>query len=690
MSTRLRRDLTLALAAPAFFLAGACATGGGKRSDFLAPLSRTETLARILVLEDSRTLGEGALVSFLRHEDPAIRRRAAQAAGRICDPLAIPQLLPRLHDDVVEVRRATAFALGLIGGAQASPSLLAALADPDPQTRGRSSEALSRIGDTTAGPAIAEAFLRSRPGPGNVPLRIRGDDPGSADDPWIELRLHLAALARLRDAASLSRVVLGPDGMPHVDWWVSVWAAVRIADPRLAPILVAGATTEDAYIRSLAARGLGALKNPAHLALVRRLMEDRDPRVAIEALRAAAFLGSAEVSALVAAQLDSPNLTVRREALLALADLPGASKWRFRVMENVGHADPWVRSAAWSALIKIDAEDIGIVLSTIGPDADWGVRQSMARTLAESLGERATRFLLPMLKDPDTRVLPSVLSALARARGQNVRSTFEDYVKHPDLGVRVAAVEGLSSIEGGEEKNSTDALSRAWDASRDDKDVEAQMAVVAAAAKGPSEAGRALLRRISGSGASRAVRQKAMAALSEGFAGEEETALRMADARRIVAVYEPESAVLYSPRVRIVTRQGAIEMALDVVEAPLTSTFFVRLAQSGFFNGLTFHRVVPGFVIQGGDPRGDGFGGPGTTIRSEPSARPFGRGAVGMASAGKDTEGSQFFIALEPQPHLDGAYTQFGQVISGMEILDRIRPGDTIERIEVFDGRDAR
>ena len=110
---------------------------------------------------------------------------------------------------------------------------------------------------------------------------------------------------------------------------------------------------------------------------------------------------------------------------------------------------------------------------------------------------------------------------------------------------------------------------------------------------------------------------------------------------------------------------------------------FVRLAQSGFFNGLSFHRVVPGFVVQGGDPRGDGYGGPGFSVRCEYNQRPYGRGALGMALSGKDTGGSQFFIALEPQPHLDGSYTQFGQVLSGMDVLEKIRPGDVIDRIDI-------
>ena len=117
---------------------------------------------------------------------------------------------------------------------------------------------------------------------------------------------------------------------------------------------------------------------------------------------------------------------------------------------------------------------------------------------------------------------------------------------------------------------------------------------------------------------------------------------------------------LWSPRAILHTRHGSIEILLDVVDAPLTVSSFVDLARRGFYDGLTFHRVVPGFVTQGGCPRGDGSGGPGYTLRDELGERPYGRGAVGMALSGKDTGGSQFFITHAPAPHLDGAYALFG------------------------------
>jgi cyclophilin family peptidyl-prolyl cis-trans isomerase len=100
-----------------------------------------------------------------------------------------------------------------------------------------------------------------------------------------------------------------------------------------------------------------------------------------------------------------------------------------------------------------------------------------------------------------------------------------------------------------------------------------------------------------------------------------------------------------------------------------------------------FHRVVPAFVAQGGDPEGSGNGGPGYTLRTENAQRSFGRGVVGMASAGRDTEGSQFFITLQPAPHLDGNYTVFGRVVSGMEAADALLPGDVIQKVEVWTGR---
>lgn len=141
------------------------------------------------------------------------------------------------------------------------------------------------------------------------------------------------------------------------------------------------------------------------------------------------------------------------------------------------------------------------------------------------------------------------------------------------------------------------------------------------------------------------------------------------------------------PHAIISTVRGDIDVELMFDVAPLTVLNFIDLARSGFYNGLVFHRVVPNFVIQGGDPRGDGWGGPGYYIRCEYSDEPYETGTVGIATSGKDTGGSQFFITLSPQPHLDGRYTVFGQVASGMEVAQKIVRGDVIQKITIKEGK---
>lgn len=122
-------------------------------------------------------------------------------------------------------------------------------------------------------------------------------------------------------------------------------------------------------------------------------------------------------------------------------------------------------------------------------------------------------------------------------------------------------------------------------------------------------------------------------------------------------------------------------LELACPEAPLTCLSFLQLAAAGYFDGTSFHRVVPDFVVQGGDLRGDGWGGPGYALRDEINRLRYERGAVGMALSGPDTGGSQFFIALVSQPHLDGGYTVFGRVVGGEAVLDRLRQRDRIVAI---------
>ncbi|MDF1612306.1 peptidylprolyl isomerase [Stygiobacter electus] len=135
----------------------------------------------------------------------------------------------------------------------------------------------------------------------------------------------------------------------------------------------------------------------------------------------------------------------------------------------------------------------------------------------------------------------------------------------------------------------------------------------------------------------------------------------------------------------IVTTKGIIELKLYPQFAPKTVNNFVFLANEGFYNGVTFHRVIEDFVIQGGDPTGTGRGGPGYRFEDEVKNNPLKheRGVISMANAGQNTNGSQFFITHSPQPHLNGKHTVFGKVINGLDVVDSIQQGDKMIEVKI-------
>jgi len=136
--------------------------------------------------------------------------------------------------------------------------------------------------------------------------------------------------------------------------------------------------------------------------------------------------------------------------------------------------------------------------------------------------------------------------------------------------------------------------------------------------------------------------------------------------------------------IKIETAHGDVLIELYPDTAPNTVANFKALAGKGFYDGLKFHRVIAGFMAQGGDPEGTGMGGPGYKVKAEFNARKHVRGTVAMArSASPDSAGSQFYICFGPQPHLDGQYTIFGQVVEGMDVVDQIKQGDIMTRVTV-------
>jgi len=645
-----------------------------------------EKLTRLLAAEDRRDLTTDVKLG-LADSDRSVRRRAALAAGRIGDAGAVPALIPLLQDSELEVRQMAAFALGLIGEPLAVDPLLAALKDPEPVVRGRAAEALGQIGDARAAPAIAQMVVGALP-PKAPLVTVRGDDPASLTDPWLEPRLGVFALARLKDARSAQAALLLA-GKPRFDWWAATWTAMRLENPALRPLLVAAVTSTDALSRAYGARGLGALKDPADLDTLLPLLRDRDETVVVNAVRAVALLGEARAVPPVSALLRSPSSVLRVEALKALSVLPPDRGLRERVIAEVGSPEPWMRTAALQALARMEREDFALVLANLDPDPAWFVRAGLAAALAIAGDEASQARLLAMLKDDDVRVLPYVLEALRQARGPDSVDTLRRHLDHPDFAVRMAAADQLAALK---VTGLSEALAASLARAKGDVEMDARLSLVTLLAIQKDARAAALLREIASGDSARPVRERAareLRALGETppAPGPEPVTRPALDYLEALAPYEAAAGSVYTPRVFLQMKQGRVEIHLNVVEAPLMSATFLDLARRGYFDGLTFHRVVPGFVVQGGDPRGDGNGGPGFALRDEIGQRPYGRGVVGMALSGKDTGGSQLFITLAPAPHLDGRYTVFGWVASGMDVVDKIRPGDVIEKVEAWTGR---
>ena len=329
-----------------------------------------------------------------------------------------------------------------------------------------------------------------------------------------------------------------------------------------------------------------------------------------------------------------------------------------------------------------------VALSSLDLDRQWTVRAALATALGTLPAAKAAPLLEPMAGDQDQRVLPAVLEALAKVKSPAAATIATDKLQAADPVVRAAAARAIGELK---PAGAAEALSAAAQyAERDSTYVARAAALEALTAFGREAAQGPLVSALADK--DWALRLRAASLLhTMDPARDDQAAIRPAPTRLDAAAYA--SADLVAPKVStelyIDTDKGTIQVELAVLDAPLTVRTITDLARQGYFGGVAIHRVVPDFVMQDGDPRGDGEGGPGFTIRDELNERPFVRGTVGIALDWADTGGSQFFIMHSPQPHLDAKYTVFGEVVSGMDVVDKLQQGDLIRGVRVWDGTAA-
>lgn len=681
-----------------------CATAPTKQpsTDFAA-VER----ARIAELELARDTRGEVLTSRARlHAEPTVRARALLALGRVQDLTTGLTISEALTDAVPAVRGAASFAAGELALAwepvpdETRELLARALLDAE----AKETDAAARLLEVDAlGRVRTPATLDRLALLLAVPTGQRVDENDARTEVPVRAAIALGVAARAKAAVPgsarpglerLARALLPPYR------WAGVYALAQMKVPASRPVLLVALRDDDPEVRAMAAKGVSDVVLPEDTPALKALLRDLDGRVAAEAARglvtlagrckpgpctAAEALGELDP---LAAGLGTATLPQAVPPLLALAQAPVPEsarrvlvRLRASLRSAAETAPESVRStAAWLDCRMAAAEDRqrGWLDETLRCGHD---RVPEARRLRLGLEAVATsprlsearvqKALVPLLRHASPQVRAAAAAVVPAAKAPELTPALRPLLQDPDPIVRASAVDALTTL--GDQTSAPAILAGARTAT-----VDVVTTYADALAKLKPEGSTTVLRQWLASPHAH-VRHEGARAL-----GALEGTLAHAPALPARTEAPPATPVPVGTLWRIETAHGPVVIAPDLDVAPATVAQLTRLAREGYFRGLTFHRVVPDFVVQGGDPRGDGEGGPGFTLPCEVSPRTYIRGTVGMALAGKDTGGSQLFVALSPQPHLDGRYTIIGTVVSGMESLDGMVEGDPLVDWIVF------
>ena len=611
-----------------------------------------------------------SFATALQGDDQGLARQAARALGRLHDDAAVALLGPALDAEDPGLRAEVAFALGHY--TETAPALLLALeAEQDPTVRAALIDAVGRSGSVDALPALLAA-LRNGPRVEAVAashaigrLGVRRElspPPPEAVELLLEQlakvdlerrRAAAFALARTKPAelpeASADRLLQGVE--QQADPTARAWL-VRAASTGLDParweraLAHAGADASQA-VRIALARGLATRGDVAASGALAALLADPDRAVRIAALEAAGRLTwDDDWEQPLQAMLQLRDTEQQARALPLLADAG-------RLAEPEGWLNPTVVSDIRASMISTvqDAEQLAAL--AVG-DRALAVRTAATEQLLSLEPPPDRAMLWPLLEQPDPVVAGLVAMAMAEEPDEElIQRVQQQLVERNDY-------HGLLAM--------LDALSDALEAS----------GVEASGPKPPPLPGslRAdVAMRVAELQSHQDPGIRSSAGRLGGLLGLGTPAL--APFPKLLAPAELDALL----GARVKTTRGELVLSFELEAAPYTVQRWVELAEAGHFDDLRFHRVVPDFVVQGGCPRGDGYGGPDFALPDELSPLPYAAGAVGMATGGPDTAGSQWFVTLSPQPHLDGDYTLFGQLEQGEDVLRRLQQGDRIEAV---------
>lgn len=692
-----------------------------------ASFAQNQTLLLKIVKAEDERRWDNDLRDLFSSPNALVRKRAALAAGRIGDESSIDELTNLLEKDAdPDVRAMAAFALGEVESEAGAKALLAQLKNRNDlvELRARAIEALGKI--AAALPLEKEARQREL---GAAILDALKSESGANTT---VILLGVTATLRSRPAnagPTLAKFLTNPNPRIRADA-ANALARLRLKDgtEQSRKLVISDL---DPIVRANAARLLGIAEDKQSVdALLARATEDKDSRVRVNAIRAlAAVKDSRAAEPLLArgqslAQRNLAAMPAELNEILEIATALGRLKsqnedpttvaWLRKLNETLNHRAPeidiaMVRIAPATYLADFGTADQAKrkVQETIL--LNWNAASGVAAGLGEiaalpdtvsnkaELAATAQNLLRAMLDYRNSGLnintlvavhseyaIPDVLRALAAFKPPDLATVARAHLSDSDVIVRGTAADILGDLPPSEQ--TTRWLVQAWPQAANDTLNDAALSIIDALGKQKSDTANDQLKEALKSG-DPLIRRRAAAALKAGNGGDFSAQIGTVHSRNTDADYRRAlSRIGKTVRAVVTTSKGSFTIEFLPEAAPLTVDNFVQLAQRNYYRNVTIHRVVPNFVIQDGDPRGDGNGGPGYQIRCEINEVLYDRAAVGMALSGKDTGGSQWFVTHSPQPHLDGGYTVFGRVIAGMDVVDKIVRGDVIQSITIKQG----
>jgi cyclophilin family peptidyl-prolyl cis-trans isomerase/HEAT repeat protein len=705
----------------------------------------TETLIRIIRAEDERRWDDRLSV-LLAANSATVRRRAVLAAGRIGDARALPILSKILREDSSsDVRQMAVFAIGEIES-PAGADVLIEILKPEPsakasEVRARAVEALGKIAAALPesekdrkrilGEAILNtlrpeserqpqpdrltsllgltAVLRARPeGAGPVVIRfLDSTDPRIVSD-----ALNTMARLRMKDGAERVRGLLNNGDMIVRANAARVLGAIE--DKQSFDALLGRAFNDyDLRVRVSAIRSLGALKDPRaiepllnrglELVKANLLAKDRqivaNPSTQNELLEVTTALGRvmAPFQGPASNQTEKLAITFFNELRKSVYRSAPEIETTFAHIAPFDYVTDFRKWQPWSALGYVGGQpgevnrnvvqglgEIASAKEDKAPHTLDKIKSFVETTLGSWLCVAGGK-VQGQCRPPKDLDLSSAIQAYAAFKSASLPEVLRQNLGSKDVMVRATAAELLGS-QPPDAANATaliGALQSELPLTEKGELNDAAFQILNALAKQKTpEANQAIKSALDSS--DHLIRRRAVALLKANGVGDFSDRIGTVKTRNTEADYRRAIARIGTKvTATLDTTKGSFTIEFLPEAAPLTVDNFVQLARRGYFNRVTFHRVVSNFVIQGGDPRGDGNGGPGYSIRCEVNEVPYERAAVGMALSGKDTGGSQWFVTHSPQPHLDGGYTIFGRVVSGMDVVDNIARGDIIRKVIV-------